>query len=150
MNNQTPFGFIPIGFIPLNMAIKYITTLCRVCEAELSLEIGSPAFCSTTHIECKLCGTLNATNNKPYSQLSLFDKVYRIIRKFVFDTLFIVPLGIILLSFSSTREPNVFIGIVGIVFIAYNGYKVLTLIDMIPKIEEEQKRIDEILRKLRS
>jgi len=127
----------------------YITSYCHLCEAKLSFEIGSPAFCSATHIECKLCGTLNATNNKPFSQLSLFDKIYRFIEKFVFDILFIVPLGVIIISLGGS-EPSPLIGIAALVFFGYNGYKVITLIDMIPKVEKEQKRIDEILRKQKS
>ena len=81
--------------------------------------------------------------------MSLFDKIYRFIEKFVFDILFIVPLGVIIISLGGS-EPSPLIGIAALVFFGYNGYKVITLIDMIPKVEKEQKRIDEILRKQKS
>ena len=69
---------------------------------------------------------------------------------FVFDAFFIVPLGIIILFFVANIEADPLLGIVVLVFFGYNGYKVVTLIDMIPKIEKEQKRIDEILKKQKS
>jgi hypothetical protein len=130
--------------------VTYITSFCGLCDAELSLEIGSPAFCSATHIECTLCGTLNATNNKPYSQLSLFDKIYRFIDKIVFDGIFIISLLVIIIFFIANAEQSPLIWIAVLVFFGYNGFKVFTIIDMIPKVEKEQKRIDEILRKQKS
>ena len=114
---------------------------------ELSFIIGTGPFCGNTHLECKSCGTLNKTNDKPYSHMSMGDKLWAILNNFVFDAFFIVPLGIIILFFVANIEADPLLGIVVLVFFGYNGYKVVTLIDMIPKIEKEQKRIDEILKK---
>jgi len=128
----------------------YITSYCHICEAELSFIIGTGLICGNTHIECKSCGTLNKTNDKPFSQMSKGDKLWAILNHFVFDIVFIVPLFIIILFIAVKPEPSPLLGIAVFVFFGYNGYKVVTLIDMIPKIEKEQERIDEILKKQKS
>lgn len=127
---------------------REITSFCGRCNTALSLAIGSSPFCGTTHIECKTCGTLNKTNDKPYSQMSLGDKIWAILKNFVFDILFIIPLGIIILFFIANVEQSSLLGIAVLVFFGYNGYKVVTLIDIISKIEKEQKRIDDLINKI--
>jgi hypothetical protein len=124
------------------------TSFCGRCNTALTVIVGSSAYVGTTHIECKTCGTINKTNDKPYSHLSFGQKIWGFIRTFVFDIFFILPLFLIIGTFFSKTEPNTFIGIVGIFFIGYNGYKVFTLIDVIPKIEKEQKRIDDLINKI--
>ena len=55
------------------------TSYCGLCNEELSFIIGTGPFCGNTHLECKSCGTLNKTNDKPYSHMSMGDKLWAIL-----------------------------------------------------------------------
>jgi hypothetical protein len=126
---------------------RIITYSCGLCGLELAEAFGTSAFCGTTHIECQHCFNLNKTDSKPYSRMSTADIIWGILKNFVSDIIFIVSGGIFFLFAIYLGRYNDRVSLVSLlVFIIYNGVKVILLSKEISKIEKEQKRIDKLLK----
>ncbi len=120
---------------------KIITSYCGNCETELYKEYGTSEFCGETHIECTNCGTMNKTGNKPYSMMNSTDVFNKILSNFVYDIIFLVSGGGFILSVYSGAELKTTL-VFGVIFIIYNGIKVLILLNHISKIEKNQEKIN--------
>jgi hypothetical protein len=125
---------------------RTITYSCGLCGLELAEAFGASSFCGTTHIECQHCLNLNKTDDKPFSRMTTTNIVWGILKNFVFDILFLASGGIVFLYIYIGRFGENFSLVSLLVFIIYNGVKIILLSKEIPKIEKEQRRIDKILK----